>query len=40
MAAGTLTEEARDFMLTEMVLTSRGGPLFRARLLNDLQVDV
>ena len=38
MAAGTFAVEARDLMLAEMVLTSRAGPLFRARLLNDLHV--
>lgn len=38
MAAGTFAAEARDLMLAEMVLTSRAGPLFCARLLNDLHV--
>ena len=38
MAAGTFAVEARDLMLAEIVLTSRAGPLFCARLLNDLHV--
>ena len=38
IAAGTLAVEARDLMLAEIVLTSRAGPLFCARLLDDLRV--